>query len=61
MLDWWGYVHISGHIQVKRYFDRQDIIDAHKSPFVDEVFDVFKAKDRENAIEYIRNILDSRK
>ena len=24
-MKWWGYVHTNGTIQVKRYFDKQDL------------------------------------
>lgn len=54
---WWGYVHVNGHIQVKRYFSRLDIDDAYESPFVDIVFEPFEVNSREEAIEHIKNLL----
>lgn len=31
---WWGYRHVSGTLQAKRYFDKLDIEDAQESDFV---------------------------
>lgn len=50
-LHWWAYLHTNGSIQVKRYFDKQDIDDAWESPFVKDVFATFQASDRKEAIE----------
>ena len=52
---WWGYQHISGTYQAKRYFDKQDVQEAYESPFVKNVVGPFKAKDRIDAIEIIKN------
>jgi len=52
---WWGYKHISGTLQAKRYFDKKDTDEAEESPFVDEVVYPFPAKDREDALKYIEN------
>lgn len=52
---WWGYVHINMRLQVKRYFDEQDVMGALESDFVLHVFDAFYATDRQDAI----NKLDS--
>jgi len=52
---WWGYSYINGSIQVKRYFDEQDLKEANESSFVDTVFKPFKAKDREEAIKIIKD------
>ncbi len=55
---WWGYLHIKGTIQVKRYWgDKRDIDDARESDFVDIIVFPFPAKDREEAIIYITNYL----
>jgi len=51
---WWGYLHTSGSIQVKRYFGALDIQEANESPFCDIVFGPFDAEDRDNAIEIIK-------
>ena len=56
-LTWWGYLHINGHIQVKRFFDSRDIDDAKESPFVEKVFMPFPAFSRENAIQQIKEKL----
>lgn len=47
---WWGYLHTSGSLHVKRYFDRRDIDEALESPFVDTVIGPFDAADRNEAI-----------
>ena len=35
---WWGYIHTSGTLHAKRYFDKRDLQDAEESDFVDRVF-----------------------
>ena len=57
MNKWWGYIHVNGTIQVKRYFDKEDIEEAKISPFVARVFGAFDAKNREEAIEKIESFL----
>ena len=52
---WWGYKHISGTLQAKRYFDKRDIEEAYESPFVDVVVHPFEASNREEALERIKN------
>jgi len=54
---WWGYIHINGNVQVKRYFDKKDIEEAKESPFCKEVFSPFEAENRNKAIEYIQEEL----
>lgn len=56
-LDWWGYLHTNGHIQVKRYFDARCFEDADESPFVVKRTNVFKASDRDDAIEIVKSQL----
>jgi hypothetical protein len=51
---WWGYKHVSGTVQAKRYFDKKDVDEAHESDFVDQVVMPFYAKDREEALDYVR-------
>lgn len=51
---WWGYRHISGTYQVKRYFDERDIKDAYMSDFVEQVVRPFSAKNREDALKIIK-------
>lgn len=48
---WWGYYHENGSIQVKRYFDREDLVEARRSPFVVSVKGPFEAENREEAIK----------
>jgi len=38
----------------KRYFDKLDIDEAKESDFVEQVVYPFLAKDREDALEYVR-------
>lgn len=35
---WWGYIHTSGSLHAKRYFDKRDIEEAKESPFCARVF-----------------------
>jgi len=51
---WWGYRHVSGTLQAKRYFDKRDTDEAEQSDFVAEVVYPFEAKNREEALEIIR-------
>ena len=53
-LTWWGYKHINGSIQVKRFFGKVDLIEAEGSPFVRKVFQPFEAEGREDAIKIIK-------
>lgn len=56
---WWGYKHINGSLQAKRYFDDRDLSEAYESPFVDQVILPFEAEDREQALEHIKKLLES--
>ena len=54
LLKYWGYVHTNGNLCIKRYiepFSEMSIEDARYSPFVEEIFTPFKAKDMTEAIE----------
>lgn len=51
---WWGYQHINDKFQVKRYWDERDLTEAHESTFVRRVCPKFMAKDRDEAMEYIK-------
>jgi hypothetical protein len=55
---WWGYKHINGNIQVKRYFGIQDLYEAKESPFVDCHTEPFEASDREEAIKITKEQLE---
>ena len=48
-LEWWGYLHENGNIQVKRYFGPLDIQEAEESPFVQRACGPFLAADRDDA------------
>lgn len=50
---WWGYKHISGTYQAKRYFDRLDIQEAMESSFCVQVVGPFEAEDRDEALEIV--------
>ena len=52
---WWGYKHISGTYQAKRYFKILDIQEAKESSFCETVVGPFEAKDRKEALEVIKN------
>jgi hypothetical protein len=51
---WWGYKHISGTYQAKRYFDQRDLDNAYESDFVQEIVQPFDAGNRDEALEYIK-------
>lgn len=53
---WWGYLHVSGTLQAKRYFDVQDIKEAIESPFVDKVHGPFPAQDRDDALKILGEV-----
>jgi hypothetical protein len=48
---WWGYVHTSGTLHVKRYFGPQDLEEASESPFVFQRTGAFEAEGRTDAIK----------
>jgi hypothetical protein len=52
---WWGYKHINGSIQAKRYFDKRDLDDAYESGFCHVVIPPFNANSREEALQIIKN------
>jgi hypothetical protein len=51
---WWGYKHISGTYQAKRYFGPLDIQEAEESPFCDIVVGPFYAENRDEALVKVR-------
>ena len=57
-LEWWGYMHESRNIIVKRYFNQQDIVEALDSPFVKYISGVVYAKDRKEAVKLITEQLN---
>lgn len=56
---WWGYLHINGSVQVKRYFDERDLDDAYESDFVDLVIHPFPADGRTDAIAKVHQKIES--
>ena len=50
MNKWWGYRHVNGDIQVKRFFGDRDIEEARESGFVAATCGPFMAKDRQGAL-----------
>lgn len=51
---WWGYKHVSGTYQAKRFFDKRDIQDAEESDFCEQVVRPFLAINREDALKIIK-------
>lgn len=51
---WWGYKHISGTYQAKRYFGPLDIQEAEESPFCDIVVKPFESTNRDEALEIVK-------
>lgn len=51
---WWGYLHISGTLQAKRYFDPLDIQEAEDSPFCRRAVGPFEAADRDEALAIVK-------
>lgn len=47
---WWGYLHVNGEIQAKRFFNYEDIQDAKDSVFVKKIFEPVKCSSKEEAI-----------
>lgn len=52
--EWWGYKHVNGNYQVKRFFDDKDLEEARESPFTSHVSSTFWAKNREDALKHIK-------
>lgn len=57
MDQWWGYLHISGTIHVKRYLGPLDIEEAEESDFCQRVYGPFDAIDRDDAFQKINTEL----
>lgn len=53
---WWGYLHTSGTLQAKRYFEPRDIQEANESPFCAEVVGPFSAANREDALRQVKEL-----
>jgi len=54
---WWGYIHINGELIIKRYYDSQDVILAHDSPFVVKVLGPIKSDNRVDAENSLRQLI----
>lgn len=50
MNKWWGYQHVNGFYQVKRYWNQDDLNEAMESPFISRVSGPFDASDRDDAM-----------
>lgn len=54
---WWGYRHVSGTVQAKRFFDdRASIQDACLSGFVAQIVQPFHADSRDEALKLVRQL-----
>lgn len=56
-MKWWGYLHTSGTLQVKRYhpqFGEGDMDDAYSSPFCAKVVGPFYATSRDDALNQVK-------
>ena len=53
---WWGYLHINGSVQAKRYFAQIDLDEGEQSPFVELVEGPFEAENREEALNILNGV-----
>lgn len=53
---WWGYRHVSGTYQAKRYFEPRDIQEARQSQFCETVVGPFLAEDRDEALKIVQEL-----
>lgn len=51
---WYGYMHVSGSIHLKRYNDSGDIDEARESDFVEQVYGPFAAKTQSEALTILK-------
>jgi hypothetical protein len=56
---WWGYEHVNGSIQAKRFSEDRDIEDAKESDFVKRVSTRFWATSRGHALEQLKRRFNS--
>lgn len=61
LYDWWGYLHTSGTIHAKRYFNIKDIQEATESPFVKRVCPPFRAANHDEALKKVEEYLGANK
>lgn len=57
-IEWWAYVHVNGSLQVKRFFDLEDIMEAQRSDFVERVFGPVPVGTRSGAIAYFTSKME---
>lgn len=53
---WWGYKHVSGTYQAKRYFEHLDIQEGIDSPFCEVVVGPFDAANRDEALQIVQKL-----
>lgn len=51
---WWGYLHTSGTLQAKHYYEPLDIQEAKESPFCKKVVGPFAALHRDHALQLVQ-------
>lgn len=58
--EWWGYLHVSGSVQLKRWWgDHRDYTtDCQGNPFVKKVVPPFIAKSRDEALATLKTKLE---
>ena len=54
MPKWWGYVHTSGSLHVKRYFSQEDIDEADASPFVKKSYGPWECLNSDEAMAFLK-------
>lgn len=52
---WWGYKHVSGTYQAKRYFDALDLTEARMGNLCSLVIDPFEADNRDEALKIVED------
>lgn len=55
---WWGYKNVNGWYNVKRYFNEEEISQAERTATIQEVSDPFEAKDRDEAMQIIKQLIE---
>lgn len=56
---WWGYKHVSGIYQTKRYNELQEIMNAQESDFCETVVGPFHAADIDEARQIVQSLVAS--
>jgi len=59
-LMWYGYLHQSGTLHVKRYFGRLDIRETKESPFVQSVHGPWPVGSRDEAFKELNAALNNK-